>query len=267
MGKGPKKHMKRLCAPKSWMLSKLKGVFAPRPRPGPHKLRECIPLLVLLRNRLKYALNARESQFILRQRNVKVDGRIRIDPKYPCGFMDILEIPKTKDLFRIMLDNKGRFSLVRVQGEESKLKLCKVTKRITQANRIPAITTHDGRTIRYPHPSISAGDSILYNIETRKIVDFAKFKPNTLVMTTGGKNIGRIGTLVDVEKHPGSFDIVHVKDKAGNEFATRAANVFVIGKDAESPIVSLPKGDGIRKNVIQEREDRIENAAKRSRHA
>ena len=54
--RGPKKHLKRLNAPKHWMLDKLGGVFAPKPSPGPHKQRECLPLCLILRNRLKYAL-------------------------------------------------------------------------------------------------------------------------------------------------------------------------------------------------------------------
>merc|ERR1712096_13103 len=54
--RGFKKHLKRLNAPKHWMLDKLSGVFAPRPTPGPHKLRECLPLCIFLRNRLHYAL-------------------------------------------------------------------------------------------------------------------------------------------------------------------------------------------------------------------
>lgn len=54
--RGPKKHLKRLNAPKAWMLDKLGGVFAPRPSTGPHKLRESLPLVIFLRNRLKYAL-------------------------------------------------------------------------------------------------------------------------------------------------------------------------------------------------------------------
>ncbi len=53
MPRGPKKHLKRLNAPSHWMLDKLGGVFAPKPSPGPHKQRECLPLTVLLRNRLK----------------------------------------------------------------------------------------------------------------------------------------------------------------------------------------------------------------------
>ena len=34
MVRGPKKHLKRLNAPRHWMLDKLGGVFAPKPAPG-----------------------------------------------------------------------------------------------------------------------------------------------------------------------------------------------------------------------------------------
>jgi small subunit ribosomal protein S4e len=34
MVRGPKKHMKRLNAPRHWMLDKLGGVFAPKPAAG-----------------------------------------------------------------------------------------------------------------------------------------------------------------------------------------------------------------------------------------
>lgn len=60
---------------------------APRPSPGPHKLRECLPLTIFLRNRLKYALTGREVTAIMAQRIIKVDGKVRTDETYPAGFM------------------------------------------------------------------------------------------------------------------------------------------------------------------------------------
>ena len=85
--RGPKKHLKRLNAPKAWMLDKLGGVYAPRPSTGPHKLRESLPLVIFLRNRLKYALTNCEVKKIVMQRLIKVDGKVRTDPNYPAGFM------------------------------------------------------------------------------------------------------------------------------------------------------------------------------------
>ena len=82
-------------------------------------------------------------------------------------------------------------------------------------------------------------------------------------MSTKGSNTGRIGVLTDREKHPGSFDIVHVKDVEGNTFATRLGNVFALGKggDLKSSLVSVPRGRGIKKNIFQERDARLKKAA------
>ena len=75
MARGPKKHIKRIKTPKSWMIGKLGGVWCTRPRTGPHKNREAIPLLILLRNRLKYAMNGTEVIKILNDK----EGSIKID--------------------------------------------------------------------------------------------------------------------------------------------------------------------------------------------
>lgn len=66
----------------------LLGYFqAPRPSTGPHKLRECLPLIIFLRNRLKYALTGDEVKKICMQRFIKIDGKVRTDITYPTGFM------------------------------------------------------------------------------------------------------------------------------------------------------------------------------------
>jgi len=263
MARGPKKHLKRIAAPRHWMLDKMSGVFAPRPSSGPHKLRECLPLIILLRNRLKYALTKREVKMIVMQRFVKVDGKVRTDDGFPCGFMDTVTIEKTNETFRLLYDTKGRFCIQRIAPAEAKYKLCKVRRLGTAENKVPFLTTHDGRTIRYPDPSIKVNDSVKYDIETGKITDHVKFDIGNLVMITGGYNQGRVGVIVSREKHPGSFDIIHIKDALGQAFATRLSNVFVIGKGTKS-LVSLPAKKGIRRSILEESELKSKSKTEKS---
>jgi len=77
-------------------------------------------------------------------------------------------------------------------------------------------------------------------------------------MITGGNNIGRVGHLQSLEKHPGSFEIAHVRDATGNTFSTRLQNVMVIG-DSKNTIISVPKGEGIRLTLVEERAKRLGN--------
>merc|ERR1712146_836860 len=167
-------HLKRIRTPKSWMLDKLTGVYAPRPRQGPHKLRECLPLQLVLRNKLKYALTGRECDIILgdKDNTVKVDNKVRRDKKYPVGLMDVISIPKTGDNYRMLYDVKGRFTLTKIKDKkEQGIKLCKVKRRQMGPNKIPYVVTHDARTIRFPDPSIHVFDTVKVDLKTGAIRD------------------------------------------------------------------------------------------------
>jgi small subunit ribosomal protein S4e len=245
------------------MLDKLTGRYAPRPSTGPHKLRECLPLIIFLRNRLKYALTYHEVKMILKQRQVYVDGKVRTDITYPAGFMDVISIPKTGEHFRLLFDVKGRYAVHKIKEEEAGFKLCKVKQAAVGPNAVPYIVTHDGRTIRYPDPHVKVHDTVKVSLDSGRMTSFVKFDVGCLVMCTGGRNSGRVGTLVHRDRVLGRQDVVHVKDAAGHQFATLINNVFALS-DNNKPLVSLPKGKGVRLTVSEERDRRLAAKAKAS---
>ncbi|TKC41648.1 hypothetical protein EI555_010637 [Monodon monoceros] len=174
-------------------------------------LRECLPLIIFLRNRLKYALTGDEVKKICTHRFIKIDGKVRTDITYPTDFMDVISIDKTGENFRLIYDTKGRFAIHHITPKEAKYKLCKVN------------------------------DTIQIDLETGKITDFIKFDTGNLCMVTGGANLGRIGVITNQERHP---------DANGNSFATRLCKVFVIGK-GNKPWISLPHGKGITLSLLR----------------
>lgn len=207
---------------------------------------------------------------IVMRRLVTVDNKVRTDINYPAGFMDVISIPKTDEKFRLLYDTKGRFTMNRLSAEESKFKLCRVLKlsrnskasagrnpgHFGQAGAVPCAVTHDGRTIRYIDPKAKIGDTIKLDLETGKVVDICHYAPGNVCMVTNGANKGCVGILTSIEKHPGSFEIAHLKDRRGHAFATRAGNVFVIGEGSK-PWVSLPRAKGIKLSIIEEREKNL----------
>jgi small subunit ribosomal protein S4e len=279
MARGLKKHMKRLNAPKHWMLSKLGGIWAPRPSTGPHKLRECLPLSIILRNRLKYSLNRRETNTIVMKRKIQVDGKVRTDLNYPAGLMDVLSIPDTKENYRLVYDVKGRFTLTALSAEQAKFKLCRVVK-VSKANKassgrnpfftgqkavVPYAVTHDGRTLRFIDPIVKVGDTVKVEIATGKVKEIASFSAGKIALISGGKNVGRVGQIMSRDRHPGGFDIVHLKDSRGNDFATRVANVFVIGEkkgDDWTLLMKLAKGNGVKRSIQEQYDFRLKKNAK-----
>merc|ERR1740117_1812463 len=231
MARGPKKHLKRLNAPKHWMLDKMGGAWAPRPSTGPHKLRECLPVILILRNRLKYALNRREVTLICMEKLVQVDGKIRTDPCFPTGFMDVVTL-----------------------GDASKC-----------FDENASIDPHAGRTIRYPDPLIKVSDTVKYTLKTGKISSFAKLEVGSACIVTKGRNCGRIGTLIQKERHPGSFDIAKIKDKTGATFCTRLENCFRVGSSSTNAdgkitfkyMIDMGYLNGVKATIIQEAEKKF----------
>jgi len=101
---------------------------------------------------------------------------------------------------------------------------------------------------------------VKFNLVNNKVEELLKFDTGALAMVTSGHNIGRVGVIEHKEKHLGSFDIVHLKDAVGHKFATRASNVFVIGKT--SSLVTLPRTKGVKLSIIQERDRRLKKKEK-----
>ena len=79
--------------------------------------------------------------------------------------MDVIQVEKTSENFRIIYDVKGRFTVHRITSQEAKYKLCKVREVKVGPNAVPYLYTTDGRTIRYPDPIIKVSISIFYDYD------------------------------------------------------------------------------------------------------
>lgn len=203
MARGPKKHMKRITAPRSWMMTKLGGTYTVRPAQGPHKRRESLPLQIVLRDKLRLAFNGTDCYKILKQKEglLRVDNKIRRDPKFPVGFMDMITIPKCGYAFRILYDVKGRFKLVDVDvnKNEQNFKICRIVKKSVGPNKIPYLVTHDGRTLRFADENIGVHDSVKMNLKNGEIEETYKMVIGNMAMISQGNNRGRIGVVSTIK--------------------------------------------------------------------
>lgn len=112
------------------------SVFAPHPSASSPQLKECLPLIILLRNRLKYALTD-EVTTICVQQFIKIDGKVWTDITYPASFMDAIRIDKTAENFHLIYDTKSYFVVHHITPEKAKYKLCKVRKSVVGTKGVP----------------------------------------------------------------------------------------------------------------------------------
>ena len=225
---------------------------------------------MLLRNRLKYALTKKEVLAIVARRFVKIDGKVRTDMNYAAGFQDVVTIESAGKIFRVLYNATGHFVLHKISPQEAKFKLCRVIRNAKggkgkygrnplaygQAAVIPYIQTHDGRTIRYADPLIKKNDTVKVDLATGKVIGHIPFAVGNSAMIVRGHNTGRVGIVTGIDKHPGSFDIVHLKDAINNTFSTRSDNVFLVGVGTDL-WCSLAKDKGIKRDIITLRKQKI----------
>ncbi len=189
-----KRHLKRLRSPKFWQVKKKEKKWIVRPRPGPHKMFESIPLLVLVRDVLKVVDKGKEAKKIIKAREVVVDGKARRDHKYPVGLMDVVSIPKLGKNYRIVPSKRG-LEVIEIPKAEANKKICRINdKNVLKGNRIQ-LNCHDGRNILIKDKGYKTGDSLLIELPSQKIIEHVKLDKGSLVLITKGKNAGMLASV------------------------------------------------------------------------
>lgn len=244
--KGKTGRLKRNPAPRFWPLHRKEFVWVVKPSSGPHSLENCLPLSLVLRDILAVAKTRKEAKKIISQGKVYVDGRVRLKDDFPVGLMDVISIPDLDKFFRITPFHKGLF-LNPVSKKEAGFKLCRVEGKTTVENGHVQVALHDGsnllvRTGDAENPQVAnyeTFDVLKLSLPEKEVVDKLKTKEGNFAVITGGKNIGKQGKIVEIEKTEAKKRrnaLVVVEDEQGNRYQTILDFVFSIG--AAKPLIS-----------------------------
>ncbi|MCW3993155.1 MAG: 30S ribosomal protein S4e [Candidatus Bathyarchaeota archaeon] len=247
--KGGSTGLKRKPAPKFWPIHRKEFVWVVRPSPGPHSLKNCLPLTIVLRDILKFAKTRKEAKTIVSQGKVYVDGKVRREDDFPVGLMDVISISDIDKYFRIVPSRKGLI-LHPISKEESNFKLCRIENKKVVENGHVQLNLHDGSNIlvkvadpkKPQEDTYKTLDSVKINLPERQILKQVKMKKNDFAMITSGKNIGKHGKIIEIEKTKGkkrTNALVTIEDKKGNRYQTILNFVFAIGE--EQPLISMPE--------------------------
>lgn len=225
------KHLKRFFAPKSWKI-KRKGIkFIAKPSPGTHQVGHSMPLSVILRDMLNYATTKREARYILGKKGILVDDIIRLSHKFPVGLFDVLTLSEINENFRVVLDKKGKLSLLRIENNESKIKPYKIVSK-TRIKDKTQLNLSSGRNMLITEDKYKVGDTIFVGTEKNELMDFVPLQKDMTVYMTGGKHIGQTGKVQDIKDKK-----IICKTEEGEEVETLKKYAFPIGRD--KPLIKL----------------------------
>ncbi len=226
------RHLKRLNAPKSWMILRKTTKYIAKPLPGAHTLDESMPIGLVLRQ-LGHAQTMAEAKKILTTHEVLVDGKRVRNPKAPVGVLDSITLPATSEYLRIVLDTKGRLVFIPIPKTETNAKLCKVVNKTVVRGGKLQYNLHDGRNLLADKAAASTNDTLVLHVPDQKIVQHLAFEKGALIYLLGGKHVGTFGMLDKVEDDEIIFTV------NGQSIATAKQYALVVGKD--KPVITLKK--------------------------
>jgi len=231
-----KKHLKRLPAPRSWSIPRKTDFWVVRPSPGPHPMGASVPIGSILRDMLKVCDTAREARHILNNRGVLVDGRVVTDAKFPVGLMDVLTLKETKAHYRMLVNTRGRMSLVPIEEAEATWKLCRVEDKTTVRGGKTQLNLHDGRNILLAKDAYKTGATLKIHVPDQKVVEHYELGQGAPILVTAGQHVGEIAHIQEVQltRNPRANVVTFTEG-----FSTDIGKVFVLGTGA--PAIKTPE--------------------------
>lgn len=225
-----KNHLKRIAAPKTWILDRQQNIFTVRPNPGAHSLDTGLPLGMILRDILNYASTMGEVRKILNNKDILVDGKKRKDHRFMVGLFDVLSFPELKKQYRVVLDNQGRLVLVEISAAESTLKPFKVIGKTMLSNGKIQFNLYDGKNI-ITDKKLKVGDSIVLELPQLAFKEVLPLDSGAIVFLTKGKHGGDVGKLKEIK----GKEALYLAN--GKEIETAKSYLFVVGK--KEPVITL----------------------------
>lgn len=226
-----KNHLARLASPRAWPIKRRGTEFITRQNAGPHSAKLSIPLNILLKELIFRAATTNEARKILNSKEVKIDGKVRKDFRFPVGIFDTIEFPNTNECFRVILDKKGKLMAVKIKKEEAPLKPAKIIGKTMVRGKLQ-LNLYDARNMLVSNNIYRTGDTLLLSLPGQKITKHLRLEKKSAIFLIGGRHIGEIGTVEDV----GINKIIY-KDAKGNLIETSKKYAFVIGDT--KPMVTI----------------------------
>ena len=203
-------------------------------------------MTLVLRDMLGVAQTRKEAKMILSQGKVLVDGEIRKKDDFPVGLMDVISMPDAGKYYRIMPSHKG-LVLNPISKDEANFKLVGVEDKATVTGGVQ-IALHDGSNmlVKVADPKNPAEvtyqtfDILKVSYPDKAVAATLKTKEGNLAVITGGKNIGKLGKIVEIEKTVAKKRrqaLVVVEDEKGTRYQTILDFVFSVGET--EPIIGL----------------------------
>lgn len=214
-------HIVRKTIPNFWPIARTGTKYM---AVASHSVNDAIPIIIIMRDILKYVKTMKEMKKIIHEKKVLVNGRIATETNYPVTLFDTLAIPSIKKFYRAILVGK-KMNFVEIKETEINTRICKIiNKRVLPGKKIQ-INFDNGRNI-ISNEKVKTGDFAVIDLVNNKIKKMIAMEKGAEIMIVKGKHMGKTGAVKEIVKQ-GDEVIAKIKTKEG-EISTNVTNLFAI---------------------------------------
>ncbi len=218
------RHIKRLASSKYMAIGRKSSTYIAKPLPGRHTKNTNIALKTVLTEKLGLTSTAREAEIVIKNKNIKVNGKIVIEPLFPVGFGDIINIENNKDTYYINTNKHGVFSIEKQKESRS---LFKVVGKYLSKGKIPMVRLHDGSIMKIKDINdVMVNDSVL--LKDGKIGSVVKLAEGSKCFVINGTHASESGTISKILKGTATRSTLVTINSGSTEFETTLKNIMAI---------------------------------------
>lgn len=209
-------HRKRLSAPKHYPIKRKENTYVSTIK-GSRSSENAIPVVLLLRDVLKYADTEKEAKKIVKKGQILRNGEPIKDIKEGVGILDVVEFPKMEETYRGV--RKGKY-LEFVPVNDSKV-VSKIEDKAVEGEE-HVYRLHSGENYR-SGDEYSTGNSLIFDNGT---VNEVALEEGAEVLVVKGKHSGKTGELQNIQERGVNSDTGLVENE--EEFETQIENLVAI---------------------------------------
>jgi len=212
-------HQKRLSAPKHYPISRKDNTYISTVK-GSRSKDNAIPANVFLRDVAEYAETDKEALKIVKNGDILRNGEKLRDVKQGLGTLDIVQLPKTEENFRVLRDGKNLDFL----STEDTRTAAKITGKKVEGDQ-KVYHLHNGENHRSTE-NFQTGSTLIFQED--ETVEEVPMEEEAKVLVMSGQHAGTIAELEEINQRGMNPDTGTISEN-GREFETKLENLVTVG--------------------------------------
>jgi len=213
--------------------------FWPVPRKGTkylavalHEKKNSIPLVVVLRDILKFVKNKREILKLIRDKKISVNWKIIKEANYPIMLFDCISFPSIKKNYRAVFRNK-KIAFDEISEKHSERRNYRIIGKKMIGEKIIQLSLNGGRNLRCTKgETANVGEFVIFNLKENKVEKFVSLKKGSKIVVINGKHIGTHGEIENINEE-GHNKIAEISSVGREKIKVNIQNLFLIGGSSE----------------------------------